>query len=104
MAINRLLSGAAQAKLEGRIVPIQRSRAPGFSQLMGLNEKVQRWAEVTQVESAGILACFALLQAFSPAEIADRLMAANGPSVADSLRRPGGGVHASDTSCCADAA
>ncbi|MDE1544099.1 metallophosphatase family protein [Dechloromonas agitata] len=73
-AIMRLLAGAAQSRLEGRIVPVVRARAPGISQLDSLTAKVQRWAELTGVEPACVLACLETLGQDGPAEIAARLL------------------------------
>lgn len=73
-AIARLLAGAAQTKLEGRIVPIVRARAPGISQLASLADKVRRWADLTGVEPACVLECLDVLAEGAPAEIAERLL------------------------------
>lgn len=73
-AIGRLLAGAAQTKLEGRIVPVVRARAPGISLLDSLAAKVRRWAELTEVEPAGVLACLEALREEGPADIAARLL------------------------------
>lgn len=54
-AIEALLAGAAGVKLEGRIVPIQRRRAPGISGPASLPEKIQAWAEATDVPAAPLL-------------------------------------------------
>jgi exonuclease SbcD len=74
VAIIRLLAGAAQTKLEGRIVPVVRARAPGISQLGSMDGKVRRWAELTGVEPACVLACLNALSEAGPAEIAERLL------------------------------
>ena len=55
-AIVAELAGAAEIKLEGRVVPIVRSRAEGISQAHSLAEKTRRWAEATGVEATGLLA------------------------------------------------
>jgi exonuclease SbcD len=47
--------GAAEVKLEGRVIPVVRSRAEGISQAHSLAEKVGRWA-ATGVEVSGLLA------------------------------------------------
>ncbi|ENO99129.1 DNA repair exonuclease-like protein [Thauera phenylacetica B4P] len=73
-AICRLLAGAAQAKLEGRIVPIMRTRAPGISQLGSLADKVRRWAELTGVEPTCVLGCLKALSEEGPTEIVERLL------------------------------
>jgi hypothetical protein len=50
------LAGATEVKLEGRVVPVVRSRAEGISQAHSLGEKVRRWADVTAVDIEGLLA------------------------------------------------
>jgi exonuclease SbcD len=55
-AIVTELAGAAEVKLEGRVVPVVRSRAEGISREHTLPEKVRRWAEATGVEVGGLLA------------------------------------------------
>jgi len=77
-AINRLLAGAAQTKLEGRIVPVMRARAAGISQLGSLAEKARRWAELTGVEPACVLECLEALSEEEPTAIAARLLRSDG--------------------------
>jgi exonuclease SbcD len=55
-ALLAALAGAAEVKLEGRVIPVVRSRAEGISQAHSLGEKVRRWAEATGVEVTGLLA------------------------------------------------
>ena len=50
------LAGAAEVKLEGRVIPVLRSRAEGISQAHSLADKVRRWAQATGVEVTGLLA------------------------------------------------
>lgn len=73
-AIQRLLEGAAQAKLEGRIVPVVRTRAAGISRLGSLEDKVHIWAQATQADATPLLACLARLAAATPDEIAERVL------------------------------
>ncbi|MCK6374108.1 MAG: metallophosphatase family protein [Zoogloea sp.] len=85
-AIIRLLAGAAQTKLEGRIVPVVRARAPGISQLGSLDGKVRRWAELTGVEPACVLTCLDALSEAGPTTIAERLL--RSASTSDVVRAP----------------
>jgi len=62
-AIVAELAGAAEVKLEGRVVPVVRSRAEGISREQSLPEKVRRWAEATGVEVGGLLARLELMEA-----------------------------------------
>ncbi|MEO3714101.1 metallophosphoesterase family protein [Roseateles flavus] len=86
-AIMRLLAGAAQVKLEGRIMPVVRTRAPGISQLGSLADKVRRWADLSGVVPECVLGCLAALQQGTPAAIAEGLL------------QDGSNVIASDDTC-----
>jgi exonuclease SbcD len=55
-AVLAALAGAAEVKLEGRVIAVMRSRAEGISHAHSLAEKVRRWAEATGVEVTGLLA------------------------------------------------
>jgi hypothetical protein len=70
-AIERLLEGAAETKLEGRILPVVRTRAAGISQLGNLADKVRVWAQVADSSATGnlryCLLCHAALLAGLPA-------------------------------------
>ena len=73
-AIQRLLESAAQTKLEGRIVPVVRTRAAGISRLGSLEDKVHVWAQATQADPAPLLTCLARLASAPPDEIAERVL------------------------------
>ena len=73
-AIERLLDGAADTKLEGRIVPVVRTRAAGISQLANLADKVRVWARVTEVRAEPLLECLQALSSQEPEAIAERLL------------------------------
>ena len=60
-AILLQLAGAAEVKLEGRIVPVVRTRAAGIAQAHSLAEKVRAWAEVTACRPEPLLACLEAL-------------------------------------------
>ena len=74
VAIEQLLEGAAETKLEGRIVPVVRTRAAGISQLATLAEKIQIWAQVTEVKPEPLLACLQALSGHDPETIAERVL------------------------------
>ena len=76
-AIQRMLAGAAEAKLEGRIVPVVRTRAAGISQLPRLEDKLRAWAKVADVRPEPLLACMAALDHEQPEVIAARLIGSN---------------------------
>ncbi len=72
-AIERLLAAAAETKLEGRIVPVVRTRAAGISQLSNLADKVRVWAQATEARAEPLLECLEALSAQTPEQIADGL-------------------------------
>jgi exonuclease SbcD len=73
-AILRLLEGAAETKLEGRIVPVVRTRAAGISQLAQMEDKVRVWAQVTEIRVEPLLDCLEALATQNPEQLADRLL------------------------------
>jgi exonuclease SbcD len=73
-AILRLLAGAAEAKLEGRIVPVARSRAQGISRMASLDDKVRAWAAATGVNPTPLLACLAKSIAAPPQDIVEQAL------------------------------
>ena len=73
-AIERLLDGAAETKLEGRIVPVVRTRAAGISQLANLADKVRAWAQVTEARAEPLLECLQALSSQEPEAIAERVL------------------------------
>ena len=81
-AIEQQLTGAAEIKLEGRIVPVVRTRAAGISQLTNLVDKVRAWAAVAGVSDVPLQNCPAALHIESPEDIAQRLLSAKTSAVA----------------------
>lgn len=75
-AIKRALDGAADMQLEGRVVPVVRSRAAGISRCCSLSDKIKVWASVTGVEPAPLLNCLARLSSEAPVRIASQVLAA----------------------------
>ncbi|MBK6800269.1 MAG: hypothetical protein IPG83_01915 [Novosphingobium sp.] len=68
-AIERAPSGAADVQLEGRIVPVVCTRAPGISQLVSLAEKVRAWATATDVHAPPLLECLERVTTTEPEDI-----------------------------------
>ena len=83
-AIQRALDGAADVQLEGRVVPVVRSRAAGISRCPGLADKVRVWATVTSVKPEPLLACLAQLSFKEPVDIAAAILAGT-PEGGDSV-------------------
>ena len=73
-AIGRILNAAAEVKLEGRIVPVVRTRATGMSQAATIADKVQAWARATEVKADPLLACLECLHTFAPEEIVSEIL------------------------------
>ena len=73
-AIMRLLEGAAETKLEGRIVPVVRTRAAGISQLATLADKVRVWAHVTEARIEPLLGCLQRVSCQEPETIAEHVL------------------------------
>ncbi|MDP3521844.1 MAG: metallophosphatase family protein, partial [Hydrogenophaga sp.] len=82
-AIQRMLAGAAETKLEGRIVPVVRTRAAGISRLSNLADKLRAWARISDVNAEPLLACLAELSEESPDDISERLLRGEGSRTAD---------------------
>ncbi|MDY0012243.1 MAG: metallophosphatase family protein [Rhodocyclaceae bacterium] len=88
-AIERTLAGAAETKLEGRIVPVVRTRAAGISQLANLADKVRVWAQVTEARADPLLACLQALSSQAPEAIVEGvLLRQAGPACAAGVETP----------------
>ncbi|MDP1691880.1 MAG: metallophosphatase family protein [Burkholderiaceae bacterium] len=72
--IQRELGCAAEVKLEGRIVPVVRTRAAGISRAANLADKVRQWAQVTEAKPGPLLACLARLDAETGEVIAEQIL------------------------------
>ena len=72
-AIVAALAGAAEVKLEARVIPVLRSRAEGISAAQSLEQKLRRWAETTGVEVEGLAARLKELQSSEVEEIVRRV-------------------------------
>lgn len=84
-AIRTLFAGAAELKLDPRVLPAVRSRAEGISRAATLGEKVQRWCGLTDVKPDALLERLSILEALEPQDIADRVVASlESGSAADS--------------------
>ena len=72
-AIVAALVGAAEVKLEARVIPVLRSRAEGISGAHSLNRSCVRWAEATGVEVEGLAARLGELESSEVEEIVRRV-------------------------------
>lgn len=73
-AIQRILAGAAETKLEGRIVPVVRTRMAGISRMARMEDKLRAWAQVSEVNPEPLLTCLAALEEATPEDIAEDLL------------------------------
>ena len=72
--IQRILGAAAEVKLEGRVIPVIRTRAAGVSQEASIAAKIAAWARVTEAKPEPLLACLEALQTHAPEQIAANIM------------------------------
>lgn len=77
-AIAALLADAAEVRLEGRVIPIVRVRAPGISQLADLPAKIEAWAKATESRPGPLLGCLERLQEKAPEQLASEILSAAG--------------------------
>jgi exonuclease SbcD len=73
-AIQGIFGAAAEVKLEGRVIPVVRTRAEGISQQANLAAKIAVWAKLTDARPEPLLACLEALQTRAPEEIAANIM------------------------------
>jgi exonuclease SbcD len=76
-ALEQALQGAAGVQMEGRVVPVVRSRAQGISRAASLEQKVKVWAGVTGVEEGPLVERLAALMHRTPQEIAAEILTAD---------------------------
>lgn len=67
--IKELLNGAAELKIEGNVLPIQRQRCAGISALPALEDRFVKWVEHTQTPVDGLLDRLATLRSQDPVDI-----------------------------------
>jgi exonuclease SbcD len=72
-AIAELFAGAAAVKIEGRINPVQRTRAAGIGGAHSLAQRLQQWCEITQSDPAPLVDRLAEIEVRDVAEIVKEL-------------------------------
>ncbi len=72
--IESLFHDAAGLKLEGRMVPLCRSRAAGINQCHTLDDKIRAWAALAHVDATPLIECVGQLQHHAPDDIARRIL------------------------------
>ena len=73
-AIQGIFGAAAEVKLEGRVIPVVRTRAAGISQQSTIAAKIAVWASLTEARAEPLLGCLEALQTRPPEEIAANIM------------------------------
>src|ERR1700675_2580810 len=73
-AIQGIFGAAAEVKLEGRVIPVVRTRAAGISQEASIAAKIDVWARLTEARGEPLLACLEALQTRAPEAIAANIM------------------------------
>ncbi len=73
-AILGIFGAAAEVKLEGRVIPVVRTRAAGISQEASIAAKIAVWASLAEAKAEPLLACLEALQTHAPEEIALTLL------------------------------
>lgn len=73
-AIQAALAGAAEIKLEGRVIPVVRSRAEGISAVASLDAKLEKWADVVGTDPKPLQGALAVLVLKTPEEIAAEIL------------------------------
>lgn len=69
-AIREILAGAAEVKIEGSILTVQRTRCAGISTLPSVQERYLKWCEISSTPTEGLIERIALIQALEPEDIA----------------------------------
>lgn len=80
--------GAVDIQMEGRVIPMVRTRAAGISQLASLADKVRTWAEITNARPEPLLDCLARLGQATPEAIVQGALATESqrPAFGDGTR------------------
>lgn len=87
-AIVRALAGAAEVKLEGRVLPMNRTRAAGIGAAQTAAQKLARWADVTGAAAAPLLERLEALQSADPEQIVAGVLGLEALPPAAAAREP----------------
>lgn len=69
-AIKQILGTAAEVKIEGEVLTIQRQRCAGISTLTSVDERFMRWCDFTNTPKDGLAERLSMLQTMAPEDIA----------------------------------
>lgn len=76
-AIKQILGTAAEVKIEGEVLTIQRQRCAGISSLASVEERFMKWCEFTQTPVDGLAERLSQLQTMAPEDIASAFNTTN---------------------------
>lgn len=71
-AIKEILAGAAEVKIEGSVLTVQRQRCAGISRLPSVEERFTKWCELSNTPVDGLVERLSLLQTMDPEKIASQ--------------------------------
>lgn len=69
-AIKQILGSAAEVKIEGEVLTIQRQRCAGISTLTSVEDRFMKWCEFTNTPTDGLAERLSMLQTMAPEDIA----------------------------------
>lgn len=76
-AIKQILGTAAEVKIEGEVLTIQRQRCAGISTLTSVEERFMKWCEFTNTPTDGLAERLSMLQTMTPEDIASAFALTN---------------------------
>lgn len=78
-AIKQILSAAAEVRIEGEVLTIQRQRCAGISTIGSISERFMRWCEFSNTPADGLEDRLSALQTMAPEDIASEFFASLAP-------------------------
>ena len=76
-AIKQILGTAAEVKIEGEVLTIQRQRCAGISTLTSVEERFMKWCDFTSTPKDGLAERLSMLQTMAPEDIASAFALTN---------------------------
>jgi exonuclease SbcD len=76
-AIKQILGMAAEVKIEGEVLTIQRQRCAGISTLTSVEDRFMKWCEFTNTPTDGLAERLSKLQTMAPEDIASAFAVTN---------------------------
>lgn len=76
-AIKQILGKAAEVKIEGEVLTIQRQRCAGISTLTSVEQRFMKWCAFTNTPTEGLAERLSMLQTMAPEDIASAFALTN---------------------------